>query len=233
MNIYGFVSNNGVNAWDVLGFAVWIVDASGEFDPAGGGLVRITKQQKARVDNFLQRFDQIPVAEFPKLVEAKVVKFNGEVFSGTHTEYRRLVEREKESSVVGVGEGGAKAVGKKLTFFDENKAKEAHDELGLVAHGTYGGSNSNPIPTNNVVLAGEEVTFKDVFTALQSFNTRVIWASCFRTGPFCEGMQIKSPSGAVLWRSDRKPSECKIEFVPFKINRIIEDEPGIPTSDDN
>jgi len=238
MNLYGFVGNSATGRIDRYGLAIWGVLATGENDPLGqADVLKVTAEDLKKVDDFLKQFDMVPEAEFNLLVKRKKVTFNGKEFKGSRAEYRKLVVREKDSKFVTVTTGGFKGAADKLAEF-ARLATEEHDQLGFVAHGTWDGPRDNVRPTGNAEVAGKEVPFTEIAKMIEVLKPKVIWASCFRTGAFCESAWVQPPKGFVgivtkvtiagNTRTEEYDHCREIKFNPFRIRRGIVSKPNIP-----
>lgn len=229
INLYGFVGNNGVNAYDYLGQLV--VGVAVGTDDIGDTGTEITPEMLKKIDEFLNTINSISAEDFAR---SKVI-FDGKELSSQNlkTDFVAKITREKNSKIDPPSSSMSM-----IPVFDQlskaaKAATEDYDEVILALHGVGDTSTGKVVSLNKVSQGMSFNELKQKIDKLQADTKgKIKFVACFQVAAREERFYItkKSGQGTISCAKKDGLNYYTFDFVPFKltterysVDAIVED----------
>ena len=237
-NLYSSFGNDAVWRIDLFGLLVQVIEAAEpvpmtDAERKNAPDVVIPDGIK-KVEEFLREFYTISLQDFDRSVRNGCVKFNGETFTGSRTQYWFKVLTEKFSSYSLNTSSDLDA----FANIVKQKARlvtQPHDRLVVTAHGLdESDTEGNPVDEAKVGEKWYEraVLYPKLETAAGTARDKLIIISCYSTWnpkeqlakETVESLNIISPICKPIRESAKSRPSARsfvIEFTPFQAFRFI------------
>ena len=225
-DVYLHCDNSPIDEYDFLGLRVYVIDNRSKQSRQKEGEIGKTAFRSSRkiAEEFYNYVKNMPDGEFMRLSRCGCIKFNGEPFKGTKSDYLRAIEREKDNQYHLLKGKGRAEVEKLLV----DAAGSQHSPYDVILVAVHGAIEEHSIRPRMALLAGktyyQDELAEDFYKILlaRNFKGSFYFVSCYRTWDekskntedYQETMTLRSATS-------NKNGTGAVDFVPSRANRIL------------
>jgi len=225
-DIYLYGDNSPIDEYDFLGLRVYVIDNRGKQSRQKEreiGEIAFRKSRKI-AEEFYCYVKNMPDGEFMRLSRCGCIKFNGEPFKGTKSDYLRAIEREKDNQYH-LLKGRGRAEVEKLLADAAGSQHSPYDVILVAVHGAIEEHSLYPrlamladVPYYQDELAGD---FYKILLE-RNFKGSFYFVSCYRTwDEKSKNTEDYQETMSLTSATSNTNGTCAVDFVPARAVRQL------------
>ena len=225
-DIYLYGDNSPIDEYDFLGLRVYVIDNRGKQSRQKEreiGEIAFRKSRKI-AEEFYCYVKNMPDGEFMRLSRCGCIKFNGEPFKGTKSDYLRAIEREKDNQYHLLKGRGRAEVEKLLA----DAAGSQHSPYDVILVAVHGAIEEHSLYPRLAMLADvpyyQDKLAEDFYKILleRNFKGSFYFVSCYRTwDEKSKNTEDYQETMSLTSATSNTNGTCAVDFVPARAVRQL------------